>query len=125
VPDADSESFWAACGQQRLLLQRCPECAKAYFYPRRYSPCCWAEGEEFEASGTGFVYAYSVVHQNPIPPFCDLVPYVAAVVELDEGPRMTTNVIGCDPASVRTGMRVRVRFEAQPDGVTLPFFEPA
>jgi len=77
-----------------------------------------------EARGTGTVYTFSVVHRNDLPPFNERVPYVAAVVELDEGPRMMTNVVDCDVATVRVGMPVEVTFRAIDDTVTIPVFRP-
>jgi uncharacterized OB-fold protein len=84
-----------------------------------------------QARGTGTVYTFSVVHRNDLPPFNERVPYVAAIVELDEGPRLMTNVVDCDVDDVAVGMGVSVAFRAiddtdtQTDGVTIPVFRPA
>jgi uncharacterized OB-fold protein len=90
--------------------------------------CPWCLGDELEwrpASGRGSVYACTVEHKPSMPtPFGD-APYVIALVELDEGPRLMTNVIGCEPESVTVGMPVRVSWEALSDGRNLPLFEPA
>ena len=77
-----------------------------------------------EARGTGTVYTFSVVHRNDLPPFNERVPYVAAIVELDEGPRLMTNVVDCDVSDVSVGMRVNVTFRAIDDTVTIPVFRP-
>jgi hypothetical protein len=83
-----------------------------------------------QASGAGTVYAFSVVHRNDLPPFNERVPYVAAIVELDEGPRMMTNVVDCDVEDVRVGMAVQVTFwaiddnDTSADSVTIPVFRP-
>ena len=78
-----------------------------------------------QAAGTGTVYTFSVVYRNDLPPFNERVPYVAAVVELDEGPRMMTNVVDCDVDDVTVGMPVEVTFRAIDDTVTVPVFRPA
>jgi hypothetical protein len=77
-----------------------------------------------QARGTGAVYTFSVVHKNDLPPFNERVPYVAAVVELDEGPRMMTNVVDCDVDEVAVGMPVEVTFRAIDENVTIPVFRP-
>ena len=78
-----------------------------------------------EASGRAVLYTWSVVHQNDLPPFPERVPYVAAVVDLAEGPRMMTTVVACDPASLTVGMALRVTYEDRTDDVTVPVFAPA
>ena len=78
-----------------------------------------------QARGTGTVYTFSVGHRNDLPPFNERVPYVAAVVELDEGPRLMTNVVDCDVDDVAVGMAVSVAFRAIDDTVTIPVFRPA
>ena len=77
-----------------------------------------------EARGTGTVYTFSVVHRNDLPPFNERVPYVAAIVELDEGPRLMTNVVDCEFEDVTVGMPVEVAFRAIDDTVTIPVFRP-
>jgi uncharacterized OB-fold protein len=77
-----------------------------------------------EASGRAIVYTYSVVHQNDLPPFNERVPYVAAIVELEEGPRAMTNVVGCDPDAVAVGMPVEVTFETLDEDFSIPVFRP-
>jgi uncharacterized protein len=71
------------------------------------------------------VYSFTVIRQNFSRSFRHLIPYVVALVDLDEGPRVMTNLVGCDPADVRIGMPVRVRFEAATPEVTVPRFAPA
>jgi len=83
-----------------------------------------------QARGTGSVYTFSIVHKNDLPPFNERVPYVAAIVELDEGPRLMTNVVDCDVDDVTVGMPVEVTFRAidetgsDDEGVTIPVFRP-
>ena len=81
----------------RLVISRCATCGEAHYYPRPFCPRCGGDDVSWEdASGRATLYTWSVVHQNDLPPFNEKVPYVAAVVDLDEGPRMMTNVVGCD-----------------------------
>ena len=93
--------------------------------------CLSSDHEWVPASGRGIVYTFSVVHRNDLPPFNERVPYVAAVVELDEGPRLMTNVVDCDVDDVAVGMPVEVAYRAiddngtENDGVTVPVFRPA
>lgn len=129
-PDPETEPYWDAAREGRLLIKRCTACGKPFFYPRTYCPSCWsADTEWIEASGLGTVYTFTVVHQNDLPPFNDRVPYVVAIVELQEGVRMTANVEGIAPEDVRCDMAVRVSFReearSEDDVVALPVFRPA
>jgi len=124
----DSEPFWEASRAGRLLVRRCRACGRAHFYPRPFCPTCWSDQVDWEeASGRATLYTWSVVHQNDLPPFKDRVPYVVAIVELDEGVRLTSNVEGVDPEEVRCDMAVQVAFrEEQRDEetVALAVFRP-
>jgi uncharacterized OB-fold protein len=84
---------------------------------------CRSPVEWVDASGGGTVYSYTVIRQNFSRAFRDLLPYVVALVDLDEGPRVMTNIVGCDPADVRIGARVDVHFEPVSDEVALPLFQ--
>lgn len=128
VPDADGAAFWQAAGERRFVVKRCGSCRRAHFYPRPFCPFCWSADVRWEdASGRGVVYTYSVVRRNDLPAFADRVPYVAAIVELEEGPRVMTNVVGIEPDDVRMEMPVAVDFAAAGiDGTALvPVFRPA
>jgi uncharacterized OB-fold protein len=126
--DLETEPYWDAAREERLLIKHCNGCGRAFFYPRTYCPRCWSNDTEWkESSGRGRIYTFTVVHQNDLPPFNERVPYVVAIVELDEGVRMTSNVEGCAPEDVRCGMPVRVSFreETRDEGtVALPIFVP-
>lgn len=123
--DPDSEPFWTAAREHRLLISRCVTCATPFFYPRPFCPRCWSDDVEwFEASGRASVYTYSIVYQNDLPPFVGRVPYIAAVVELAEGPRMMTRVVDCEPEAIRVGMPVLVGFEEVDDEIVAPVFRP-
>jgi uncharacterized OB-fold protein len=123
APDADSAAFWAASLEGRLVLQRCTACGSVQHPPRAFCVECHGAVETIEASGRGTVYSRTVIRQNLARPFRDLVPYVVALVDLDEGPRLMTNVVGCDPDDVAIGARVRVRFERVSDDAAIPLFE--
>lgn len=126
APDAETLPWWDACSEGRLLVKRCLDCGEAHFYPRPFCPACWSDAVEWEeASGRATLYTWSVVHHNDLPPWNEQVPYVAAVVALSEGPRMTTNVVNCDPEALSVGMPLRVAFEERTGEWTVPVFEPA
>ncbi|ROQ33669.1 hypothetical protein EDD98_2697 [Streptomyces sp. PanSC19] len=135
LPDVDAftRPYWDAAAGGRLLLRHCAACDRAHHYPREFCPYCWSEDVRWErASGRATLYTWSVVHRNDLPPFGDRVPYVAAVVDLAEGPRMMTEVVGVPEEDLRIGMELEVAFRAEgpegPDGdatVTVPVFGPA
>jgi uncharacterized OB-fold protein len=125
TPDVETQPFWDGCRAGRFLLRRCNACGERHFYPRPFCPKCWSTDVEWEdANGRGTLYTYSVVRQNDLPPFSERVPYVAAIVELDEGPRVMTNIDGDDFDALEIGMRVQVAFRAISDDVTIPVFRP-
>jgi uncharacterized OB-fold protein len=126
IPDDYTRTWWDAAAERRLLIVRCAACGEAHYYPRPFCPRCGAEEVAWEeASGHATLYTWSVVHQNDLPPFRDKVPYVAAVVDLAEGPRMMTNVVGAEPSSLQVGMALRVDFEELDEGFHIPVFRPA
>ena len=119
-PDAFTRPYWDAAAEGHLLLRRCHACGKAHHYPREFCPCCWSEDVSWRgASGRATLHTWSVVHRNDLPPFGERVPYAAAVVDLAEGPRMMTEVIGCEEAALRIGMELEVAFRAG-----IPVFRP-
>lgn len=120
-----TEPFWEATRNQEFLLQWCAPCDTAIFYPREVCPICLgSEGLEWRpSSGDGTVYAASVQHKPGNPLMADRVPYVVALIELAEGPRLMSNVINCPPDDVAIGAAVRLTWEALSDGRNLPQFE--
>ncbi|MFN2545727.1 MAG: Zn-ribbon domain-containing OB-fold protein [Actinomycetota bacterium] len=128
-PDLETQPYWDAAREGRLLIKRCRTCAEAFFYPRTYCPRCWSQDTEWQnSSGRGRVYTFTVVHQNDLPPFNQRVPYVVAIVELDEGVRLTSNIEGVDPDEVACDMPVQVAFREEhrdDEVVALPVFRPA
>jgi uncharacterized protein len=125
TPDVSTEPFWEGTARGVLLVKRC-SCGKAHFPPRRFCPFCWSDAVEWEeASGRATLYTYSIVRRNDLPPFKDRVPYIAAVVELEEGVRMTTDVVDCPLDEVAIGMPLEVTFRAIDDELSAPVFRPA
>ena len=123
-PYQDTETYWAAARDHRFVIQHCKSCGKHQFYPRGVcSHCLSSDLEWHEASGKGTVYSFSVNHRAPHPGFADKIPFVLAIVELEEGPRMMTNIVECNPDSVKIGMAVEVTFEDVTEEVTLPKFK--
>ncbi len=123
VIDNESRPFWDGCRDGKLMLQHCAECGAWVFYPRVLCTACHSERLEWsEASGEGVIYSFTVCHRPAGPTFNHEVPYVVALIDLAEGPRMISNIVGADPESVRIGQRVRVTFEKATDEVTLPKF---
>lgn len=120
--DPVSSHYWEATTRGELLYQECPACQHRQFYPRACCTSCLAEPEWRTASGRGTIHTFSVVRQNYAPPFKKWAPYVVAIVELDEGPRMMGNVVGIDVDEVRIGQTVEVEFVGATDDVAFPFW---
>jgi uncharacterized protein len=125
TPDDETREFWDGCREGRFLVRHCNACDQFHYYPRPFCPKCWSTDVEWSpASGRAQLYTYSVVHANDLPPWPERVPYVAAVVDLEEGPRVMTNVEGCAFDDLAIGMRLMVDFKAISDDVTIPVFRP-
>jgi uncharacterized OB-fold protein len=123
--DAESRPYWEGAARSELRYQRCTACGRAVFYPRAVCPHCHADTLTWQVSrGLGTVYTYTVARRPAGPAFEGRVPLVIALVDLDEGYRMMSNVVG-DPGAVRIGARVRVAFEPLGEGTALPVFELA
>ena len=108
LPAADGagSAWWAAAARGSLLVQHCPSCGSRQLYPRAICITCGADPEWEEASGRGIVHTFTVIRQNGVQPFRDMLPYVVAVVELEEGPRLMGNIAGCPVDAVFIGMPV-------------------
>jgi uncharacterized OB-fold protein len=119
----DSAVFWDAVAEQRLVAQRCAECGRLRHPPRPMCPQCHSLSiEVVELSGRGTLYSYSVLHHPQHPAFD--YPVLAALVDLDEGVRMVSNLVGIEPNDIRIGMPVEVEFQEQDGGTYLPVFRP-
>jgi uncharacterized OB-fold protein len=130
LPDRDSAvdaQFWEAASEERLLVQECPECGHRQFFPRAWCQFCGSGAVEWvESEGTGRVHTYTVIRRaTELPAFADEVPYVVAYVELDEGVRVCSNVVGCAPDEVEIGLPVEVTFDHVSEDLALPKFRPA
>ena len=124
-PTPETQHFWDGTREGELRLQRCNACGKVYFPPRPFCPACAARDVAmFAATGKGRLYSY-VIHHRPVPGFTP--PYAIAVVELEEGPRLMTNITGCPqtPEALQLDMPVEIAFEKLDDEITLPLFRPA
>jgi hypothetical protein len=119
-----ADDWFAATARGCLLVQRCSLCETAQFYPRRHCAHCGAPGIEWvTAAGTGRLHTFSIVHRTPNAEFAALTPYVFAIVELTEGPRMTTSVIDVPHDELYCDMPVRVVFRQLDEaGLVRPFF---
>lgn len=123
-PTPETQHFWDGTRAGELRLQRCCDCEHAYFPPRPFCPACSSRSVEvFAASGRATLYSY-VIHHRDAPGFT--APYSIAVVELAEGPRMMTNIVGCDqtPDALELDMGLEVTFEPVSDEISLPLFRP-
>jgi uncharacterized protein len=124
--DVDAAEWWEGIAQDELRYQECGDCASPIFYPRTRCPKCFSADLHWRASrGSGVVHALTVVHRAPGKQFADDVPYVVALVDLDEGFRMLSRVVDADPQSVAVGNAVKVVFRDGPDGRRLPYFAPS
>ena len=126
----EAKPFWDAAAQQKLMIQRCQDCHAWVWTPRPSCNECGSEKIEWtQMSGKGEVYSFTVIRQvvgrAASKSFEPDIPYVIAWVDLDEGPRLITNVIGCPVEAVKLGMKVPVQFEKASEKVWLPKFKPA
>ena len=125
VADSDSHAWWSAIQGRTLMVNGCASCGRKSLYARPCCPHCWSEDVTLvAASGHGTLYTWSVVHQNAAP-FDARAPYVVAMVDLAEGPRVMSTVEGCDAAELRAGMALTVSFREDEDGFVVPVFHPA
>jgi uncharacterized OB-fold protein len=123
TPTAETLPFWEGCNQGELRLQRCSDCGHIQFPPQSFCAACLAGNLAwFKASGSGTVLSYTVVHWSPNPAYAADAPYVLALIALEEGPRMLTNIVRTPPAEVRIGMATVVTFENCAPGIALPKF---
>jgi uncharacterized OB-fold protein len=124
VPDSESKPFWEALREHKLMLQRCPS-GEFLFPPVTFCPGTLERPEWAEASGRGTVFSWIVVrHPVPRDVYADKVPYVVALVTLNEGCRITGNIVDCTPEDVRAGMAVEIAFQPVTAEITLPAFRP-
>ena len=114
----ETQPFWDATAQGKLLIKKCTACGEPHFYPRPHCPFCFSDKVEWqEASGRGTIYTYSVMRRAPI-------PYAIAYVTLAEGPTMMTNIVDCDLNALKIGQAVKLKFVPSEGGPPIPMFTP-
>lgn len=126
APDVNPETapFWAATARGELLVKQCEDCASLIWYPRSLCPECGSPRTRWQpVSGRGQVYSYTVNNRGE-GPYRDYGPYVLAYVELDEGPRLMTNIVEAEPGALAVGLPVEVTFHDTGEGSALPRFRP-
>lgn len=118
-PHPETEAFWSAAKEGRLLIKRCEDCGKPHYFPRAVCPYCLSDKTAWmETTGRGTLYSFSTLHvAQP--------PYTIAYVALEEGVTMLTNMVDCDPNALKVGMPVKVAFRPAEDGTMAPMFTPA
>lgn len=117
-PNVETQAFWDAAGEGKLLIKSCNSCGKPHYYPRALCPRCFSDNTEWtEAKGTGEIYSFSVMKRAKI-------PYAIAYVTLDEGVTMMTNIVDTDLDAIKIGQKVKVVFKPTEDGPPVPMFTP-
>nr|BBH92976.1 hypothetical protein KTA_11750 [Thermogemmatispora argillosa] len=125
VDDA-SRPFFAGARAQQLMLQRCTACGRWLWPVKARCPECWSAALTWmPASGKGTLYSFALMHQLYHPAFANELPYVIAAIDLDEGVRIISPIVGCSPEELRIGMPLEVTFEQLTEEITLPKFKPA
>ena len=127
TPTQESDFYWEKCWEHELWLRHCTPCDEPYFYPRDLCPKCHSRDTTWvQASGRGEVHAFAIVERPPAPAFAGDVPYVTALIRLEEGPILPTRIVGVEPSpdAVSIGMTGRIEFENVSDTIALPVFRP-
>jgi uncharacterized protein len=120
--DGDSRVYWEGVAQGELRIQRCAVCARSVFYPRALCPHCHSDQLAWiVATGKGTIYTYTVAHQA-YGTFASEIPFVIAIVELEEGVRMMTRIVDAPRERITIGALVQVSFQTNAEGITLPYF---
>ena len=125
-PTPETQEFWDGLKRHELRVQQCQDCQRHYLYPRPFCPNCWSRNVEWTTvSGAGKIETF-VINHRPARGFQDESPYVIAVVTLDEGPRLMTNLVNveADPEHVSADMAVEIVYDDVTDEITLPKFQP-
>lgn len=118
-----TKPYWEGCKRHELLLQKCGQCGAQQFYPRSICTGCSSSSLDWvEASGRGTVLSWTIVRHPVSEAYADDIPYVIALIKLQEGPTMMSQIIDCDPESVHSGMQVQVSFQDWTDEVSMPVF---
>ncbi|WP_447918553.1 Zn-ribbon domain-containing OB-fold protein [Achromobacter aegrifaciens] len=122
-PTRITQPYWDAAKDHRLVIQQCACCKARQFFPREFCTTCLSDSIEWiECAGQGTVYTYTINRRPSNAALTEKVPYVVAMIDLDEGARMMANIVDSPPEAIRIGSRVRVCFEQVSDDITLPQF---
>jgi uncharacterized OB-fold protein len=127
VPDSVTRPFWESLKAHAIQLQRCGECGQFVYYPRPVCPRCFSDALAWTpVSGRGVVHAFTIPHRHPNPAFAASVPYVVALIELEEGARMLSTLVGIPPTpeAVRVDLPVKIVYDDVTTEITLPRFRP-
>ncbi|HEV7235844.1 MAG TPA: Zn-ribbon domain-containing OB-fold protein [Ktedonobacteraceae bacterium] len=117
--------FWEGCRSGILRLQYCDQCQQHQFYPRLYCMHCGSDKLTWvTATGRGVIYSYTIIHQNKSPEFVQDTPYNVAIIQLAEGPRMMSNVVGISPQDLRIDLPVKIVLDPVTDTISIPRFAP-
>lgn len=126
VPTGETRAYWEGCRRHELRIQQCIACGHSQFYPRLYCTVCMSEQIEWvRASGRGRIMSFTVVYRPVTKAFAADVPYIVALIRLDEGPQLMSNIVECASERVTIGMPVIVTFEDRSEDVSVPVFRPA
>lgn len=126
ISTAETAEYWAGCQRRELLIQRCTDCGACQFYPRLLCTRCSGRALQWvRASGRGAIRTFTIVRRAVSAAYAAEVPYVVALIRLEEGPTLMSNVVGCAVETVAIDMPVEVVFDDWPGGVTVPKFRPA
>jgi uncharacterized OB-fold protein len=118
VPNLETQAFWDAAAQGKLMVGKCNACGKTYYYPRALCPFCFSDKTGLQqASGNGSIYTYSVMRRTP-------VPYAIGYVTLAEGPTIMTNIVDCDLDGIKIGQAVKLVLKPSDGGPPVPMFTP-
>lgn len=124
-PTPGTRPYWEACKRHELLLQECSKCGVRQFYPRTICASCSAtELHWVQAAGFGTVVSWTIVRHPVSPAYAADIPYVIALIQLDEGPTMMSQIVDCDPDSLSSSLQVEVCFEEWTEEITMPNFRP-
>jgi uncharacterized OB-fold protein len=125
--NVDSRPYWDAAKRHEILLQKCNSCGKIqHLYRKDFCCHCWSQDlDDIVASGKGTIWTYTIMYMNYTPGFKEDVPYVTALVELEEGVQMLTGILNCEHDKLKVGLPVKVTWVDATDEVSVAFFEPA
>ena len=124
-PSPETAVYWDACRSHQLMIQQCKDCNHNQFYPRILCTECMSQNVEWiKASGRGEVISFTIVRRPVSKAYADETPYLVALIKLEEGPNLMSNIVGCDVENVKIGMSVEVVFEDWSEDISIPKFRP-